>query len=320
MILFMCPMGHRLAVPDDLVGQRGRCPVCRQRVYVPELDSQPARHGKQADPGPFMIELEPEPAPPPQPMTGPAPAWAMPGAIAPPPPPRVPGAMAPHAPGDSHVPHGAAAPPAMAIPPHAPPPGPWPGAAPAMQPPGMPHAPPAMPPSQFAAIPSAMPLAHVPMAVLERDPPAGARPPASLPAQTAWLLAVAMAVVVLFCAAPALKHVNLLHAPGWARIVLLLAVVQLIYVVWMAVMPDWSTVWIGMLVFAGGAAVYGLGLAVALATPSKKHMILGMDEVKQTAAGWCVAVMVLSALLVYVCGRISAHWRRAYEAAKAERA
>jgi hypothetical protein len=34
-IRFLCPLGHPLAVPDNRAGKKGRCPVCRQRVYVP---------------------------------------------------------------------------------------------------------------------------------------------------------------------------------------------------------------------------------------------------------------------------------------------
>lgn len=40
-IHFYCPLGHRLAVPDDRAGKKGRCPVCHQRVYVPVADPQP---------------------------------------------------------------------------------------------------------------------------------------------------------------------------------------------------------------------------------------------------------------------------------------
>ena len=41
-IHFYCPLGHRLAVPDDRAGKKGRCPVCHQRVIVPVADPQPS--------------------------------------------------------------------------------------------------------------------------------------------------------------------------------------------------------------------------------------------------------------------------------------
>ncbi|MGE0610023.1 MAG: hypothetical protein AB7O62_23230, partial [Pirellulales bacterium] len=34
-IRFECPLGHRLIVPDERAGKKGKCPVCRQRVVIP---------------------------------------------------------------------------------------------------------------------------------------------------------------------------------------------------------------------------------------------------------------------------------------------
>lgn len=50
-IHFYCPLGHRLAVPDDRAGKKGRCPVCHQRVYVPVADPRPS--GKPKTPSPL---------------------------------------------------------------------------------------------------------------------------------------------------------------------------------------------------------------------------------------------------------------------------
>lgn len=41
-IRFLCPLGHPLAVPDGRAGKKGRCPICRQRVYVPRLPEHQA--------------------------------------------------------------------------------------------------------------------------------------------------------------------------------------------------------------------------------------------------------------------------------------
>lgn len=41
-IRFLCPLGHPLAVPDNRAGKKGRCPVCRQRVYIPKLADAPS--------------------------------------------------------------------------------------------------------------------------------------------------------------------------------------------------------------------------------------------------------------------------------------
>jgi hypothetical protein len=49
-IHFYCPLGHRLAVPDDRAGKKGRCPICHQRVYVPEPDPKPSSREKAPSP------------------------------------------------------------------------------------------------------------------------------------------------------------------------------------------------------------------------------------------------------------------------------
>src|SRR5262245_24014726 len=52
-IRFLCPRGHKLAVPDNLAGKKGRCPICQQRVYipVPELMDTAAAAISPADTG-----------------------------------------------------------------------------------------------------------------------------------------------------------------------------------------------------------------------------------------------------------------------------
>ncbi|HEY5313002.1 MAG TPA: hypothetical protein VIK18_10805 [Pirellulales bacterium] len=40
-IRFYCPLGHRLLVPDERAGKKGRCPQCHQKVYVPVADPRP---------------------------------------------------------------------------------------------------------------------------------------------------------------------------------------------------------------------------------------------------------------------------------------
>src|SRR5690348_1719760 len=36
-IRFVCPLGHPLEMPDDRAGTEDRCPVCQQRLFVPEI-------------------------------------------------------------------------------------------------------------------------------------------------------------------------------------------------------------------------------------------------------------------------------------------
>jgi hypothetical protein len=49
-IHFYCPLGHRLAVPDERAGKKGRCPECQQRVFVPVPNPEPSGRPKAAGP------------------------------------------------------------------------------------------------------------------------------------------------------------------------------------------------------------------------------------------------------------------------------
>ncbi|MBN1912688.1 MAG: hypothetical protein JW818_23400 [Pirellulales bacterium] len=128
--------------------------------------------------------------------------------------------------------------------------------------------------------------------------------------RTVWWLAAVLAGVALFEAVPALRYLNLATAPGWARIVLLVALLQLGYVAWAAVAPDWSTVWVLMLVFAATATLYAAATALAFATPPETPLPLGLEPIRSYVARWCAAVMLTSTLATYLAGRASTHWRR----------
>jgi hypothetical protein len=132
--------------------------------------------------------------------------------------------------------------------------------------------------------------------------------------QTVRLLAIGLALAALFTAGPVGLHRNLLAAPDWVRLVLLISIVQLAYVAWMASLPDWVSVWVAMLVNALVATLYGAALAIFLYTPVDSPLGLGLSEVpRRTAAGWCLCVLLITTMMTFVCGRVCAAWRRADE-------
>ncbi len=129
-----------------------------------------------------------------------------------------------------------------------------------------------------------------------------------------WLaLLLAMAVALSLCPVAWSGSLDLQAAAGWARIVVLIAMVQAFYIAWMLNRPDWSSVWVVMLVFAGVAAVYGAATAIALVTPPERPMPLGMGPVRHWAGSWCAAVLLVMSLATYLCGRSSARWRRSVQ-------
>lgn len=137
---------------------------------------------------------------------------------------------------------------------------------------------------------------------------------------TKWLAGILLAAV-LFSFAPVAYHmqVNLATAPDWARIVVLLAALQAVYVGWMLSAPDWSTVWVVMLVFAGVSALYAVATAMAIATPPERAMPLDLGGVRYSARAWCAAVLALMSLCTYLAGRFSTRWYRSFECETAGR-
>ena len=279
-IKFLCPFGHRLSVADELAGKKGRCPVCRQRVYVPVLSPPEHVEGESLagaiEAAESVIEVE-------------APS------LSPPPP-------LPSFDSAKTAPEKAASGPLLESSREL---------KPAPRKPGEPSF------DNIGPLVDSIGPANVKPPSPDRSPPEAppheVYEPAATDVQTVWLLAAALALVTLFSAAPALSHLNLAEAPGWARLVLLLAALQLIYIAWMATLPDWSTVWIGMLVFALSASIYAVGMSLVLASRVDAPLPLGMNAVRQSAAAWCGVVVLLSGLMAYFCGRISAKWRRTFE-------
>lgn len=347
-IRFVCPLGHRLIAHQNLAGQKGQCPVCFNRFVVPVRDPRPSGRVKKswnAGPGGETREMVtsaasvgasaygqasagsgvglPQPAPAPMPpgsSIGPQPG-SVPQAQVPPasvPQPQVPQAQPPGA---------QAAPTAQAAAPQAQLPQPAvPTAPPAAAPQAVPAASPfdAMPEVSQLESPTVTPggdETFVPVIEPKTSPVAD-----SLAAragkgklQTVYLLAAALAIVVICSIIPVLAkgHLNVVAAPGWARAVLLVGALQLAYIVWLVALPDWSTVWVGMLLFALVAAAYGMFWMIIVFTAPGEQMILSLHDLPRSqAGGWCASVVLVTGLMSYFCGRISANWRRDFELAR----
>jgi len=128
-------------------------------------------------------------------------------------------------------------------------------------------------------------------------------------------LALILALTVVFSVAPVVSRaqLNLEQAAWWARLVLLLAAIQAVYIVWMLNRPDWASVWIVMLAFAVVATLYGMASAITVMWPPDELMPLGLEPIRQPAKAWCGAVLLTMSLATYLCGRTSAKWRRQFE-------
>ncbi len=129
-----------------------------------------------------------------------------------------------------------------------------------------------------------------------------------------WLaFFLSLAVTFSLCPVVYKMQLNPETAQWWARIVLLVAIVQVGFIVWMVNRPDWASVWVVMLVFAAVATLYAMAAAYVLATPIDYPILGGMEHVRNSSKTWCPAVLLVMSLVTYLSGRTSMRWRRAFE-------
>ncbi len=139
---------------------------------------------------------------------------------------------------------------------------------------------------------------------------------------TVYQLAAAMILASLFSATPAVldivDHLRSVDSPGvarWACLLLLAAMVQFAYTIYLVQLPDWSTVWVVSLATLFLAFVYAMLVAVLIMGQPQSHIVqlLGLEDQLHgnRAAGWCAIMLSLTCLLAYAAGRISVRWYQA---------
>jgi hypothetical protein len=127
--------------------------------------------------------------------------------------------------------------------------------------------------------------------------------------QMMYLLGGALMLVALVSSWPALTHFRRHDAAPWVAAVLLMSVANLIYVVWLLSLADWSTLRVGVALCAACAAAYACGLAIVTGTPDSDSIALGLDEVRADAGLWCALQVGLLGGVCYGFGRQASSWR-----------
>jgi hypothetical protein len=141
---------------------------------------------------------------------------------------------------------------------------------------------------------------------------------------TVYQLAAALILASLFSLVPAVvdiaEHFRTIDSPGisrWVFLLLLAAVVQIAYAVYLVQMPDWSTVWVVSLMTLALAVVYAMLVGVLMLSGPQSEFVqlLGLEDQRSgnRAAGWCVIMLSLSCLLAYATGQVSVRWYHAYQ-------
>lgn len=127
--------------------------------------------------------------------------------------------------------------------------------------------------------------------------------------RTVWL-ATGLLLVALFQALPLTSVRAWSTAPPWAQAVILLAGLEVAYAAWMLLVPDWSTVWVAMLMLTGVCVAYGAALGIAWVGPRGWPLPLGIDKVRGYCQPWCAAVIAVTFAQTYACGRVSRRWKK----------
>jgi hypothetical protein len=93
-----------------------------------------------------------------------------------------------------------------------------------------------------------------------------------------------------------------------------LAAVQLAYAIYMAQVPDWSSMWVAAQASLCVAAIYATGLGIALFAGPGSAILNALELADRQPSGqmqwWCLIVFSLSLLLSYLLGRTSLRWYR----------
>ena len=145
----------------------------------------------------------------------------------------------------------------------------------------------------------------------QRHLPADTTIPGKAERRIALQLAAVLAAAALVSLLPVIVgHANLFVAPPWALAAVLMAVLQLVYAVWMINAPDWAAAWVQMVVCAIITTIYGMLMTLTMIASVNQPLILDLGEVRRAAPAWCGLMFVLMGAATWFSGRTSVRWRR----------
>jgi len=131
------------------------------------------------------------------------------------------------------------------------------------------------------------------------------------------LLTIVFLVLILASLAPLAvwiaKYDNIYDgiAPQWARILLVLAGIQVYATLSMRVSPDWMSLWLLFLIFTGSAMFYAVCGTMTLFAPLEK-IPFGLAALVSEARGWCAALLLLMLCATYLAGWVATSWKKSH--------
>jgi hypothetical protein len=127
--------------------------------------------------------------------------------------------------------------------------------------------------------------------------------------------------------AEVIRHVTDFDSTGveaWAYFVFLLTGIQLVYALYLVQLPDWSTLWVVMILCACVTVFYAMAMGVSMMAGKDNALIAALGLTAPQENGylslWCLMMMMLTSLLTYALVRASVKWQKSFELAMAGRA
>ncbi len=147
---------------------------------------------------------------------------------------------------------------------------------------------------------------------------------------TVYQLGMAVAALGLAGMYPSIteviRHVTDFDSTGieaWAYFVFLLTGIQLVYALYMVQLPDWSTLWVVMILCACVTVFYAMAMGVSMMAGKDNALIaaLGLTAAQENGylSLWCLMMMMMTSLLTYALVRASVKWQKSFELAMAGR-
>ncbi len=141
-------------------------------------------------------------------------------------------------------------------------------------------------------------------------PGPGPRPVERFGLRHAAPVAFGIVLLAILQVAPAILQLDPATAPPWARVSVLLAMLELAYAAWILLVPDWATMRVAMFVTATVAILYCVALGANLSTPRFTPAPLDMQTAPGGASLWCATIACAALSLTYGSGRLSHRWRK----------
>jgi len=133
-------------------------------------------------------------------------------------------------------------------------------------------------------------------------------PPTEL-VRSARHLTLLLLGLILVAFGPSALHAPWIEAPNWSRAAPMIAFLEIAYVLWMSLTPDYSTLRATAIMFFVGATLLVLLAITIIAFSSDAVLPFGLDGVRSSAVAWSFVAALLHFLGGYLCFHLGRKWR-----------